>query len=475
MLKLARTNPRALFGRIGLGFAALCYLLLAARSVAGASAPGGLHVPIVAILLVVAPMAAFLALRYPLIFPFGLYVALMPFDAILSVSSGATIVRLLGAFTGLALAVRILVLRRFVLPAPAWYLWVAYVSWAGFSLMWSSDLPESQRVFTIFVQNFAVLSLIAIYPVQRRELKWLLGITITAGMLAGAYAVLKFQQTGGDLAEGRVSFTSGGLSVDPNFFATSFLLPLALALGVAIATRRPLLRLACWGCVAVMMIGVLLSGSRGGFIAVGIVFVYFAIRSKSRIQIAAISAACLALTIAYPKVWVRFLNDPERDGSGSGRTLIWHVGVQALRHTWLFGNGIGSFPETYARYFLSAYQHVSQGWHRPAHNVLLSSVVEVGIIGLGVLLYAWFCSVRQLSIIPLGSKYYPIRIAVEATLLGLFAQALFIDPMWIKYYWLAFTMPFILLNAYAPRLVGRRVRTMRPSGFGATVPAPAGG
>jgi hypothetical protein len=194
MLKMARTKPRALLGRIGLGFAALCYLLLAARSVAGASAPGGLHLPIVAILLAVAPLAAFLALRYPLIFPFGLYVALIPFDAILSVSSGATIVRLLGVFTGLALAVRILVLRRFVLPGPAWYLWVAYVAWAGVTILWTNDLPESQRIFTIFVQNLAVMTLIAIYPIEKRELNWLLGIAIAAGMGAGTYAIIKFQQ-----------------------------------------------------------------------------------------------------------------------------------------------------------------------------------------------------------------------------------------------------------------------------------------
>jgi O-antigen ligase len=432
-----------------------------------------LHLPIVAILLAVAPIAAFLALRYPLIFPFGLYVALIPFDAILSVSSGATIVRLLGAFTGLALAVRILVLRRFVLPGPAWYIWVAYVAWAGVTILWTNDLPESQRIFTIFVQNLAVMTLIAIYPIEKRELKWLLGIAIAAGMGAGAYAIIKFQQTGGDLAEGRVSFTSGGLSVDPNYFATSFLLPLALALAVAIGTRNLFLKLSCWAAAAVMMVGVLLSGSRGGFIAVAIVFVYFAIRSRSRIQVAIISGACLALTVAYPKVWLRFLNDPERDGSGSGRTLIWHVGAQALRHTWLFGNGIGSFPETYARYFLSAYQHVSQGWHRPAHNVVLSSLVEVGIIGLALLVYAWYRSIKQLSVIPVSSSYYPLRIAVEATLFGLFAQALFIDPMWIKYYWLVFTMPFILLNVYAPRPVGRRVRALRAPAFGAR--APVGG
>jgi O-antigen ligase len=163
---------------------------------------------------------------------------------------------------------------------------------------------------------------------------------------------------------------------------------------------------------------------------------------------------------------MRFLHDPEGDNSGSGRTLIWHVGLQALKAAWLFGTGIGSFPETYARNFLAAYQPVSQGWHRPAHNVVLGIAVELGIVGLGLLLVAWFRSIRQLRVIPRDSAYYSIRVALEATLLGLFAQALFIDPMWIKYYWLAFTMPFLLLNAYAPVAIGPRVRRPAVAAFG---------
>jgi len=469
-----RSKPRFTLARIGLGIGALFYVLLAASSVAGASGPRGFHAPILAVVLVFAPALAFLALRYPLIFPFGLYVALVPFDSLLTVSSGATLVRLLGALTGFALAVRILVLRRFVPPTRAWYLWLAFVAWSGISLIWTIDLPESQRVFGIIVQNFAMMSLIAFYPLEERELKWLLAVAIVAGMGAGLVAIYQFQTSAGHAVEGRLSFVSGRFYVDPNYFATSFLLPLTLAIGAAMATRRQLLRIGCWLAAGVMMVGVLLSGSRGGFIALAIVLVYFALRSRNLMQTLVISALGVALTVRYPTVWMRFLHDPEGDGSGSGRTLIWQVGFQALKHSWLFGNGIGSFPETYARYFLSAYEHVNQGWHRPAHNVLLGMGVEVGIFGLALLLLAWYQSFRQLNAIPRTSPRYPLRIAVEATLLGLFAQSLFIDPIWIKYVWLSMTMPYVLLNVGAARTIGRRVRVPRVPAFGPRH-APAGG
>jgi hypothetical protein len=73
------------------GIAALIWL---ARSVSQAAGPEGFHIPLLAVAAVAAPFGVYLAFRYPLIFPFGLYVALVPFDNILQVTTGATYVRL---------------------------------------------------------------------------------------------------------------------------------------------------------------------------------------------------------------------------------------------------------------------------------------------------------------------------------------------------------------------------------------------
>ncbi len=449
---------RSALVRVVLAAVAIAVALAAARSISGVTGQFGWHVPLVALVVILSPPAFFLALRYPMIFPFSLFVALIPFDVILQFTQGATIVRLVAIGTGLAMVARILLTRSFLVPRRAWLVWLAYIAWAGFSFMWTVAPGEGQRVYGILVQNFLLMTMLAIYPLEKIEFRWLIGANIVSGLFAGAYEIYS---RGHSFDHGRVTIVSStGLTVDPNWFATSFLIPLALALAIALGTRSLLLRLSCWAAALTMMIGLLLTGSRGGFVAVVFLFAYFAWRSRKRIQVLAVATACLSLTAFYPVVWQRFLKDPG-GGTGSGRLDIWRVGLYALKDVWLFGTGIGSFLETYERNFLEIYQHYNQGWHRPAHNMILGMGVEVGVIGLALLLVAWYLSFRQMRVIPKTSEYYPFRVAFEAAIIGLFIQAMFIDPMWIKYVWLGLSMPFVLLNAYAPQPVGQTSRAFR--------------
>ena len=426
------------------GIAALIYL---ARSVSQAAGPGGFHIPLLAVAAAGAPFAVYLALRYPLIFPFGLYVALVPFDNILQVTSGATYVRLIAGLAGVALLARMLLLRRFVKPATGWYAWAAFVAWAGVSLMWTPDLAESQRVYGIVLQNFLMMTVLALYPVRETEFRWLGILTVASGLLAGVYAFTHHTAMG----SGRISLNVGNLVIDPNQFATSFVLPIAICLAVALSSKDLRLKILCAGAVIFMMAPILMTASRGGVVSILLLFGFFAIRSKHRVQILVVAGICLALTAFYPAVWERFINDEGQMGSGSGRTYIWAVGLHAIKQEWLFGTGVGSFLETYDRNFLAVFQSQMQGWHRPSHDIIIGTWVEMGIVGLVIVLTAWYTTFRQLRVISPESKLYPIRLALEGALVALFAQSLFIDPIWIKYVWLAQSFPLLLLNLHAPR------------------------
>jgi hypothetical protein len=453
--------------KIGAFAGIFLYLLLIAKSVAGASGAEGFHLPLVALILACAPLAIFAAVRMPMIFPFGLFVALIPFDPLLSVSRGATLVHALGILTAVALLARILVTRNVLRLRTPWYYWLAYVVWAGLTMMWTVDLKESRLVFGIIFQNFGMMTVLAAYPMTRRDFKIIIGIMICAGVVAISYALATNGGLGGGTARISIASSNGNV-VDQNFFATSFMLPIAFAFAAATSTRRTLLRAAYLIAVGAMMLGVLVSGSRGAFLALGLMFAYFAFRSRSLAQVGLLFAAFVAMLLRYPLVWERFMHD-DGGGTGSGRTLIWQVGLQALRGHWLVGTGVGSFPESYARVYLSAYQHSSQGWMRPAHNVLVGMSVELGIIGLGLLLTAWFKTFRSLRVIPRSSPNFAFRTACEAAILALAVQSLFIDPMWLKYIWLGFTLPFMVLNLERPQAAFARRAVRRQF-----VPAPGG-
>jgi hypothetical protein len=59
------------------------------------------------------------------------------------------------------------------------------------------------------------------------------------------------------------------------------------------------------------------------------------------------------------------------------------------------------------------------------------------------------------------SPLYPVRIAFEASIIALFAQSLFIDPIWIKYIWLAQSLPLLLMNSLVT-IEQRRTVPVRP-------------
>ena len=200
--------------------------------------------------------------------------------------------------------------------------------------------------------------------------------------------------------------------------------------------------------------GLLVTGSRGGFVAACAIFLYFAFRSRFKLQIAAFLAVVGSVSLLFPSVYTRFANDPSgQQGSASGRTFIWQTGLYSLREHIFFGTGVGSYSETYDRNFLSVYQAAFQGWSRPSHSIVVGGLTELGIVGLVIVLAAWYVSFRQLKVISKTSEWYGLRIAFEGAIVALFAMALTIDPTYVKYMWLAHSMALMLLNQAAPRVL----------------------
>jgi O-antigen ligase len=120
----------------------------------------------------------------------------------------------------------------------------------------------------------------------------------------------------------------------------------------------------------------------------------------------------------------------------------------------------------YDRNFLNVYQAVFQGWSRPGHSIIVGSLVELGIVGLVLILVAWFTTFRELRSVPAQSTLFPVRIALEATLLALFFESLTIDTLYLKFYWLAFSL-VMLVAGVARNEQNQDLRRNREANFGA--------
>ena len=402
------------------------------------------------------PVCAFFAFRYPMIFPFALYLVMLPFDALLQVSGGgSTIGKFVAIATAGTMILHALLLRRAYVPHRSWYFWAGLILYLAASLLWTSD-PANGTVITLTVlQLFSFMTILAMYPATRGEFMIALWILIGCGLVAALFALEQYA-TGNTSSHGtRVDITLGGkYAIDFNYFAASFILPIAIAMCFTFFSDRLVARIASGGATLVLMAGLLVTGSRGAFIAAVAIFVYFGIRSKYRVQVGAFVAVIGLVTLLIPSVYERFANDPSgQQGSASGRTFIWQTGLYSLRDHLMFGSGVGSYQLTYDRNFINVYQAAFQGWSRPSHSILVGGVTELGIVGLVVLLAAWYVSFRQLKIIPKTSEWFGLRLALEGSIVALFAMSLSIDPTLIKYIWLAHSMALMLLNQAVPRVL----------------------
>jgi len=417
--------------------------------------------PTLALTLIVislAPFALYLALKRPLIFPFGLYLMMVPFDGVIGATKVTAIV---AGLTGGALVFNMLLTRRVLAPPKSWTGWALYTLLASLTALWTIDSLNTINAVVTLLQLFIFYTILCVYPVERADLRIAGATVVASGTFISLFGLLSYAQ-GFRTQEDRLSVTLNGLLIDPNHIAAGLLLPLALAVGTLVETRNIWLRLGSAVSAVIMLAALFLTGSRGGLIALAVMLLFLAWKTRYRLQILALMGIGGIASLLQPTVWDRFAD--KGLGAGSGRLFIWNAGGLALKDHWFAGAGLGAFPAAYNHELLAMYQPVFQGWSRPAHNAVLSAAVELGIFGAVLLLYAcWrtWCDARG-------------NVIIEAALVGLAVASMFLDVMLFKYIWLALSMSALVKNAAEPKFLRGMRRQPPPAGSGkvsARVPA----
>jgi O-antigen ligase len=246
----------------------------------------------------------------------------------------------------------------------------------------------------------------------------------------------------------RLSISLGtGSFINADHFAAALVFPAAISL-VGFMRLRGWQRLASSIAFLLLLVGILVSATRGSLVAVGVVAVYLAIVERRQIQLLALGAIGLAISAAIPNIWLRFL-DPGQAGLG-GRSGLWAIAAVAFRQHWLFGVGTGNFRLAYRDAYLTVAQsgYFYHRWMEDSHNLIVNTGVELGVIGVAIVLAAWFLQFRTVSRIPRSSPLGAARSAIEAGTIGLFVVAMTVDIMWYKYLWIAFMLAVLCRNAW---------------------------
>jgi len=379
--------------------------------------------------------------RWPVVTTFGIYALLATsLDTLPLLTAGASLTKPVGVLAGGVLLAAGLVERRLVRPPREALFWGGLLVWAVISTGWALDPSVTiRRLPTILSLFFLYLAAVSFRP-SRKEFEWVCALTVIGGALAAGlgYMFGLTENAVGTAARGRLVI--GDLQSNPNALGRLLILPLALAIAAFVGLRTTLQRIAAIGLMILIGLGIFISMSRGAIAATMVmlsVLIYRA-RARSKILVAVMLLVALSATLIPPKFYERLgerlgMVLSGEDATGSGRTEIWIVAVKSLERFGILGAGLGNFDEMYRRdvFFQGAVG---------AHNIYLMVWVELGIVGLIIMIIAIATHLSAARNARKRGHGGPASRAVEAACIGILVASAFSDQLWTKTFWLAWTL-----------------------------------
>jgi len=414
----------------------------------------------------VAPALLILALKRSYLFPYGLYVVLVPFDNMLKISGSGTLTKMLGIASTIFIIIYAVRRKGLNKPPLPLYFWFAYLAWTMLSAMWTPDASEAMIDLQQTISLVLMYAVLAVAPVEERDVRAICACLVFGGIAASIYGMYLLHESpvlstmGGE--HGRLMINVANRTIDPNHFANSMLAPLALSLVSLFSTQKLSHRLFSLAAIVILAAGILMSVSREAILAVVVIVVVLVWFSRRRLLGFAIGVPVLAaLPLLFPVIGARMVD--AFSSGGAGRTSIWHVGYLAWKAHPIIGWGAGGALDAYDRNYLAVYQFYNAGWTRPPHNTPLHAAIELGIIGLVFMTLAYISTFRLFKGIDRGNRLYDLRVAFTAALLALGLCSLFIDLANYKYLWIVFaTVAQLASLARLQRIAQERVVYIPP-------------
>lgn len=431
-----------------LGGAAISFVALIAAW-AGVSLAGTKTGAVLALGAVFGPLLVALAIVSPILFPFSLYAFLTPYDPMLALATGSgtgsTVTLLVGAASGAALIFYILRTKRFADPPRAVAVWLLYFLWMASSTFWAIDSKSTLEMLPTMLSLFGLYVVVSMLRLDAATLRTVGAAIVAGGATASAY-MLYLYRSGLANTSDRLWLRTDSMQVNPDHFAAALLLPIAIATAALFFATGRATKGAMIAALGFMLPVMVLTGARGPELAFVALAAYIIAHHRRRWTIGVAFLALLAAAFAisgpsFVQRWTQALSD-----GGAGRTDIWKVGWLALKENWLFGAGYNNFPQAYNHALIHVFQPFFAGWSRAPHDILLQAAVELGVIGVALILLGWWTQFRLLRHIGVSDYRYPMRVASEAAILGLFVAGLFALQMETKYLWLAFMFAALVRN-----------------------------
>lgn len=261
--------------------------------------------------------------------------------------------------------------------------------------------------------------------------------------------------------ESGFGFSSWGVSGAPGFFQNSgevgiqMCIYLPLSVCCCLALWKKMNGVFRWVMLAMPPTAaatIIASNSRGAMIAAVVVLLYFALTSKRRWTILAVSGVVvwLGLLIMPAQSWDRF-NGMGADETSQARLLYWSKGWLIMQQYPFFGVGFANWSRYFAAHWASEVVFF-KGIELP-HNIFVQAGAELGFTGLIIyvlmIVYTFIINARTRALArERGYEFeYWVATGFDGGMIGYLVSAQFISVLYYPYFWVGMAMTVALNRA----------------------------
>lgn len=285
------------------------------------------------------------------------------------------------------------------------------------------------HLFTLMLVLVAT-AVYAVVPGSSRQLR-ILVVTVVVAYAVACLAVPPFLARVGGFV-GRKTFDT--LFGRPNLNLVGMVASAgaAIMLGFLPGSNRGA-RVIQAAALAVLVAIVLVSRSRGAWLAFGVAVMYFLVRMRS-LRYILVVAGLVALLMTQDILRLSFEVRAEQTGSGDpsmlGRFVIWRTAFDMFRANWVLGVGVENF-----RYLKFSYGFPMlmdpKYWHG-THNMFLEQFVSLGVLGGGAFLALPIVTLVRLDrlVRRIRGSERSLAVGLSAGLLAFFTHCMLDSPGW---------------------------------------------
>jgi putative inorganic carbon (hco3(-)) transporter len=270
----------------------------------------------------------------------------------------------------------------------------------------ATDEAAAASKFMLLAGSVSIYLLIALFLDEWRKLWPVIVALVAVGLVIAIHAI--YQYAVGDLS--RVGFLSAGGTVEyriasffphPNQLAGFLVVLVPLTLGVMGATRSRALQVASLLLAVLSVVGVVLTYSRGGLVAL-IALPLILIRDKRSWPL--IVAGIVLIALLAPDVWRDRVAEVAKTDRPEIATRLdfWDASLEMFQAHPVTGVGLDSYSDAYQALERPGRSYLGGGVlaaPETAHNLYLNTLAEQGLIGiaaLALLLGSFFAMVLRL-------------------------------------------------------------------------------